>query len=60
MPPPIPMPMQMAVSIPLPSPNPPDLVVQALNALAARDDAIAQQLADLGVTNPPALVRAKI
>jgi hypothetical protein len=44
----------MPVPIMLPSPNPPDLVDTAMSALQAREDAIYQELADLGVTNPPA------
>jgi hypothetical protein len=56
--PPVPDPstpvFHMAVSIVLPPPNPPDLVDTAMTALQAREDAIYQELADLGVTNPPA------
>jgi hypothetical protein len=59
MPPPPSMMMQMAVSIPIPPPNPPDLVTQALTALYDRNDAIDQQLADLGVTNPPVVQRQR-
>lgn len=45
----------MALSIPFSAPNPPSLVQEALDALAARDDEISQQLSGLGVTNPPRL-----
>jgi hypothetical protein len=45
---------EMAVSIVLPAPNPASLVDSAMTALLAREDAIYQELADLGVTNPPA------
>jgi hypothetical protein len=41
--------LQVAVSIPLPPPNPPDLVVQALAALYARNEAIDQELTALDV-----------
>jgi hypothetical protein len=48
-----PVPFQMPVSIMLTPPNSQDLIDQALIALKARDDAIYQELADLGVTNTP-------
>lgn len=54
MPAPVPSPAPMPmVTIALVLPNPQSLVDQAMAALQARDDEITQQLADLGVTNPP-------
>lgn len=53
-PPPEPGPPPMPfVTIALVKPNPQSLVDQAMAALQARDDEITQELADLGITNPP-------
>lgn len=54
-PPPNPSPTvaKMMVNINLPQPNPQALVDQAIAAFQTRDDEITQQLASLGVTNPP-------
>lgn len=57
---PTPQMMGMAVTIVLPTPTDPDLINAAMAALQARDDAITQELADLGVTNtPPSRTRRK-
>lgn len=50
--PPPPM-ASMSVIIALNLPNPPDLIDSALTALKARDDAITQELANMGVVNTP-------
>lgn len=56
---PAPAMMGTPVTIALPRPNPQSLVDQAMAALQARDDEITQELASLGVTNPPASTRRK-